>query len=108
MFKKTKRLTTREFQEVFQKGKRVSSPLFLLSYTDLEKTKVAVSIPKKIYSRAVDRNYIKRLIFNCLKEQVILPSLGIVIVVKKKLDNITHKGVCSELSDLIKNINIQR
>ena len=106
MLKKTKRLTTREFQEVFQKGKRASSPLFLLSYLNLESVKIAISVPKKIYSKAVDRNYSKRVIFNCIKEQEILPSLGVVIVLRKKLDNITHKDVCSELSDLIKNINI--
>lgn len=106
MLKKTKRLTTKEFQEVFQKGKRVSSPLFLVSFLETDKTKVAVSIPKKVYKRAVDRNYSKRIIFDCLKNQQPLPSFGFVVVLRKKLDNITHKEVCSELSELIKNINI--
>jgi ribonuclease P protein component len=106
MLKKTKRLTTKEFQEVFQKGKRVSSPLFLVSFIKLDKYKVAVSIPKKKYKNAVDRNYAKRIIFACLKKQATQPSLGIVIVLRKKLDNTTHKEMCSELYDAIKKINI--
>jgi len=106
MLKKTKRLTTKEFQEVFQKGKRVSSPLFLVSYLDIKKTKVAVSIPKKIYKKAIDRNYIKRIIFECLKKQDIPTSYGLVIVIRKKLDNITHKELCCELYSLVKKINI--
>lgn len=106
MIKKTKRLTTKEFQKVFQEGKRVSSTLFLIYYTKGEKIKIAVSVPKKIYKNAVDRNYTKRLIFNCLVSTNTLPSLNMVIVLRKKIENITHKEVCDELYHLIKNINI--
>jgi len=104
MLKKTKRLTTNEFQKVFQEGKRVSSPLFLVSYLETKKEGVGISIPKKIYKKAVDRNMIKRLIFNFLKNTKYQPSLGIVIVVRKKLDNMTHKETCDELLDVIKKI----
>lgn len=104
MLKKTKRLTTKEFQEVFQKGKRVSSPLFLLSYLDIKKEGFAISVPKKIYKKAVDRNKTKRLIFNSLKTLNSLPSIGVVIVVRKKLDNMTQKETCDELLDVFKKI----
>ena len=104
MLKKTKRLSTKEFQNVFQNGKRVSSPLFLVSYLDIKKIGYSVSVPKKIYKSAVDRNNIKRLIYSCLKKQEILPSFGVVIVVRKKLDNMTHKHTCDELLDVFKKI----
>jgi len=106
MLKKTKRLTTKEFQEVFQKGKRVSSPLFLLSFLKKDKGKVAVSIPKKIYNKAVDRNNVKRVIFECLKKQDMPTSTGVVIVIRKKLDNIPMSDVCKDLYDSLKKISI--
>ena len=85
MLKKENRLTTKEFLDVFKKGEKKHNSFFLLVYTKNDKkVKVGVSIPKKIFKKAVDRNKTKRIIFNLLKKNHLLPKKGYFVFVLKK------------------------
>ena|ERR1051326_1011095 len=62
-FKKSERLTSKKtFEQLFNKGKSfVVSPFRIVYVLSNEKfTKLAISVPKKNFPRAADRNKIKR------------------------------------------------
>lgn len=50
-----------DFQRLFQKGKRASSPSLTLLYTPAEKMRMGISVGKK-HGKSVQRNRIKRLL----------------------------------------------
>ncbi len=73
-----------QFNKVLNKGNKISTPYFLLSYRDADQFKIGISVPKKL-GNAVFRNYNKRVIKD------IIPTLNIyninkevVLVVRKK------------------------
>lgn len=67
-FTKDERLRSRKLiEQVIDKGKSISVSPFRLSWTTTElKSKfpvqLAIAVPKRFFKRAVDRNYIKRVI----------------------------------------------
>lgn len=71
-FPKELRLThKRDIDILFSKGKRIKSHPFIVLYhqTEMPKSapfKLLISVPKKNFKRAVDRNYLKR----CIREIV--------------------------------------
>jgi len=67
---KSKRLNLTRKEEIFEKGKRVGSPLLFLFFEkrDDSKTKIALVAGKKIDKRAVVRNRIKRLMAEGIRE----------------------------------------
>ena len=71
------------FNKVINKGKKVRSKYFLLSFVSANEFKIGISVPKKL-GNAVFRNYNKRII------KAIIPKLNIynkkfhiVLIVKK-------------------------
>jgi ribonuclease P protein component len=75
-----------QFQRVKQQGRSVMSPLLILAWmpNDVARTRVGFVISKRISKRAVDRNYIKRLLSEAMR--VFLPRLpgGLDIVVSAR------------------------
>ncbi len=73
-----------QFNKVLNKGQKISSQYFLISYRNANEFKLGISVPKKL-GNAVFRNYNKRVIKN------IIPDLNlyninkdIVLVVRNK------------------------
>ncbi len=73
-----------QFNKVLNKGQKISSQYFLISYRNSNEFKLGISVPKKL-GNAVFRNYNKRVIKN------IIPDLNlyninkdIVLVVRNK------------------------
>ncbi len=89
MLKKKNRLTTKEFQEVFEEGKKTHTPIFLFAKLQNKKEiKIGISVPKKIFKKAFKRNETKRIILNIIKENKILPINNFfVLVLKKPIQN---------------------
>lgn len=75
-----------EFQRVKQQGRSIMSPLLILAWmpNDVVRTRVGFVVSKRISKRAVDRNYIKRLLSEAMR--VFLPRLpgGLDIVVSAR------------------------
>jgi ribonuclease P protein component len=75
-----------EFQRVKQQGRSIMSPLLILAWipNDVARIRVGFVISKRISKRAVDRNYIKRLLSEAMR--VFLPRLpgGLDIVVSAR------------------------
>lgn len=76
MLPNTKRLSTKQFEEVLKKGRVVHNPLFWLRFFEANKvvsksaskvtpiTKVAVICPQKVAKSAVARNKIRRTVYD--------------------------------------------
>ncbi len=86
MLPKSKRLTTEEFKEVFENGKKIYSPLFMYSYVIKESFKLSVVASKKNFKKAVQRNKYKRKIFNIVRsfDKDTLPNAWIICTFKKE------------------------
>ena len=64
MLKKKERLTRGQFDECFKKGKKIRGYHLDLSYTPSTNFHGAVVVGKRVYKRAVDRNKLRRQIYN--------------------------------------------
>lgn len=66
MLTKKQRLTKKEFDHVFKNGKRLHSPVLQLIYQPGEQFRGAAVVGKKVYKKAVDRNRVRRRLYNVL------------------------------------------
>lgn len=66
MLKKKERLTKKEFDRFFSSGRRNHSELFTLVHTVGTEFHGAVVVGKKVYKKAVDRNRLRRRVYNVL------------------------------------------
>ena len=61
MLKKSRRLSTKQFDEVMKKGRVVHSSLFLMRFmNDQKDTRISAVAPVKIFKKAVLRNATRR------------------------------------------------
>jgi ribonuclease P protein component len=69
MLKKKNRLTRKEFEEVFKKGKKSFSANFLLIVLEKEnQKKISVVVSKKVEKGAVKRIKSRRIVYKILQE----------------------------------------
>jgi len=107
MLPKKNRLTTEEFKDVFKKGKRYSTTSLLCVYMNEEKknakkTGISVSVTKKHYPRAVDRNRLRRLIYNCIPPIQIQKK--VIILLRNKVLPKEEDILCKEVSSFIRSL----
>lgn len=99
MLSREKRLVkNRDFERVYQKGRRVSADSFNLTYLPnrIAMTRVGIVVGKKFSKKAVERNKAKRIFREALKEAYndLKPGIDVVIFVKNinnqapKLENV--------------------
>lgn len=69
MLKKKERLTKKEFDRFFASGARKHGQLFTLIFNADPNFHGAVVVGKKVYKRAVDRNQLRRRLYNILYRQ---------------------------------------
>lgn len=78
-----------QFNKVLNKGKKINSPYFLISYRNAQEFKLGISVPKKL-GNAVFRNYNKRVIKNIIPNlEMYNLNMEIVLVVRKKFIDLT-------------------
>lgn len=104
MFKKSNRLTHREFDYFFGLGKRSHSPSFQLIYTPLDTLKVGVVVPKKVVKTAVGRNRIRRQLYHLLHPQLEGATGVYIVIVKKTADLRLTTPTKEELLALVGNV----
>lgn len=66
MLPKKQRLTKKEFDRFFSAGQRQHSPFFTLIHVGEGEFHGAVVVGKKVFKRAVDRNRLRRRLYNAL------------------------------------------
>ncbi|HEU4677392.1 MAG TPA: ribonuclease P protein component [Candidatus Paceibacterota bacterium] len=67
MLPKKERLSREDFSRFFSSGKRRNSPALGLVYTPYPSLHVSVVVPKKVARRAVDRNVMRRRIYDIVR-----------------------------------------
>lgn len=66
MLKKRERLTKKQFDRFFSSGRRYHSPLFTVVHTPGDDFHGAIVVGKKVFKKAVDRNKLRRRLYNIL------------------------------------------
>lgn len=92
------RIPKREF-----KGKQVSNEEFFLIGKKADNFKAGISISKKVAKRAVDRNRIKRLISEGLRNQRV-PPRQVLVIVRKNISDLKMSDVKIKLENLLKKL----
>ena len=104
MLKKEKRLSKKEFTRAFQKGSPFVFSDFIVKYipNGLEFSRFGVSAGLKISKKAVERNAIRRKLYEAAKEQQgFLPKGDYIILVRQKSDpDVLKKSLTANLSNI--------
>jgi len=85
MLPKTERLTTKELDTLFKEGKQRNFPLFLVTYAPSSRFSLSTLTSKKVFPTAVERNTVRRKVYNNLKYVEIRPKASIALVCTKKI-----------------------
>jgi ribonuclease P protein component len=89
MLPKTERLTTKELDILFKEGKQRNFPLFLVTYIPAPRFALSALTSKKVFPTAVERNSIRRKVYNSIKYVEIRPKASIALVCNKKITQAT-------------------
>lgn len=107
MLKKSQRLTTKELEQVIMTGKVVHSTLFSVRFLSGSGKKFAAITPKKIIKTAVDRNFVRRKIYEALAPVVkaIKSDVHIAIfskLTRKEIKETSLETISAELRNIFK------
>ena len=100
MLKKTLRLTTPQFNSTIEKGKFARSPLFSVRYTSSEAdTRISAAVPIKEAKKAVERNRIRRRVYEAIATLAakISPGTHAVVFCRQKVLESDFKSMRDEL-----------
>lgn len=103
MLKKVHKLNTSEFKEVFNFGKTIKNPLFIIKYKKGQKNfaRFAVVVSKKISKKAVQRNVLKRRFFAALKELYpIFPVSDYIFILNLEVKDLQYKDLLENLKQI--------
>lgn len=116
MIPKDHRLTRREVDSLFTPQSLVEktvsprrilhTPSFFIVAEPSKVFKAGVAVPKKVFKRAVDRNALRRGVFDALREIGFLSlPYSILVSVKKGTSSLTKKEMLDELTELYVKLN---
>lgn len=105
MLKKKERLTKKEFDRFFSSGKRAHSPLLTLIHSSNSEFHGAVVVGKKVFKKAVDRNRLRRRLYNILYRLSLENNLqGVYIILTKPVSGgASFSQLKEQLQKLISN-----
>ena len=94
---------SKDFQRVRQQGRSAASRLLILTFApnDLAILRIGFVVSKRVSKRAVERNYVKRLLSEAIRPTLVDIPAGWDLVISAKTSII---GV--ELSDLVEDLRI--
>ena len=96
-------LTKADFDRVFQRPKRLATPLFTVLYCSShhELARLGVIISKKNVPRAVDRNRLRRRIRETFRlTRLQLPGIDIVVIARSGVHKMDNTELVSRLDEL--------
>jgi ribonuclease P protein component len=103
MLSKSKRLSTKQFDEVFKKGRIYHSPLFVMRVLlGTKDTRFSAVSPNKANSSAVGRNTARRAIYRVLRgiKPQINNSVWVIIISKSNLLEKEDSDISNDLKSL--------
>ncbi len=101
MLPKTDRLDTNRFDEIIASGKNINAGAFYLKVLNNETIRFAVVVPKKLLKSSVKRHFLKRSIFNAVKENKIhFPPADYIVFANKDVVEMNY----DKISETIKNM----
>lgn len=103
MIPKKNRLDKALFLEVFKKSKIFHGTYISLriNYGDYKISRFSVVVPKSVIPLAVNRNYLKRNIYNSIKIKPISNYIAI-ITLKKEAKNIPFEEIIKDVEEILK------
>ena len=96
MLKKSLKLNTSEFKEVFNFGSVSKSPYFMVKTKENTYTypRFAVVVSKKISKKAVERNYIRRRFFHAIEDNVAtFGSKDYIFILNSSVKDLQYKDI---------------
>jgi ribonuclease P protein component len=103
MLPKIKRLGSKDITKLYKGGKRVNNTLFSILYKIAPITRFSVSVSKKIYKNAIDRNTAKRKVMAILKDISPTVSAEYSIIIRTKINDLSHKVLVKEIKNILCN-----
>lgn len=106
MLKKKERLTKKEFDRFFSSGRRYHTPLLTMVHTPTEDFHGAVVVGKKVFKMAVDRNRLRRRLYNILyrlSQEKELKGVYIILT-KPEAKNADFSNLKTTLEDSLSNL----
>ena len=103
MLPNSQRLTTKQFEEVLKKGRVVHNPLFWLRILSVQGgTKVSVICPQKIAKSAVERNEVRRKIYNQMRLLVnqLTMNSQCILCPKEAINKINDQQLADSIKDI--------
>jgi len=102
MIPKKNRLDKALFLEVFKKSKIFHGTYISLriNYGDYQISRFSVVVPKSVIPLAVNRNFLKRSIYNSIKVKPLNNYIGI-ITIKKEAKNVSFKDIINDTQETL-------
>jgi ribonuclease P protein component len=103
MLPKKNRLTQKEFEEVFKKGKIKESEFFLFKALPSPSAsgKFAVAVPKKQAKNNAEKNSLKRKIFNALYlTPIVTQPIFLIVITKPTAHTLSFEEIAKTLQEL--------
>lgn len=101
MLKKESKLTAKDLLKLKKEGKRVHFTLFSVMYMSGVVFKMSVSVPKKLYKNAVDRNRAKRRVFGVIHELSPIKMGYYDLFMKQNINNVSYTDLKKEVQRII-------
>jgi ribonuclease P protein component len=101
MLPKSKRLSTKAFTGIIEKGHSFQGPFLIVRVVASDKpSSFAVSVPKKVAKLAVDRNKIRRQIYSIIEgiQDKIVKQGKVVIIVRVGIDKLPFEELAGEIN----------
>lgn len=108
MLPKDNRLDKESYKAIFEKGKSYHSPLLMVKYVTIDQGKPRFSaiVSKKIYSKAHDRNNVRRFMYECIGDNLSNSTkVSAIFVLKKQYLSSTKEDLKKQIAETLKTIS---
>lgn len=105
MLPKVSRMKEKDITLLFSNAKNLKTPLFIVKFQKNQRLIFSVAPSKKIFKTAVERNKVKRRIYNAIKE--VNPTgllFAIVIIPNKEALKTPYRLIVEEVGEICKEL----
>ena len=107
MIAKNRRLTKEQVKYIQKKGDKFESKLFIIKHKDTQDpAKYCIIISKKFAAKAVERNKLRRQIYEIIrKNEPESVSKNLILIPKKSVSTKTYQEIEDDINEIFKTIN---